>query len=76
VRGEEAFAGTGTGTSGQGQASVAGVEANRAAPVAGPVAGILPQTGAGAMLSGALVAGAGLVAGGVALAARRRQGAL
>jgi LPXTG-motif cell wall-anchored protein len=58
-----------------GDAQVLGVEAvrgvNRAAPVTGPMAGILPQTGAGQL---GLAAGAGLalVAGGAALVARRR----
>jgi LPXTG-motif cell wall-anchored protein len=84
VLGEQAFARTRTGASVKDQAgTVAGVEAtrgaNRAAPVAGPVAGplagILPQTGADAALLGALVAGAGLLAGGVALTAWRRQDA-
>ncbi|MGN6574086.1 MAG: LPXTG cell wall anchor domain-containing protein, partial [Nocardioides sp.] len=79
VAGVEAFAGPRAATDAR-VGTVAGVEAtrgaNRAAPVTGPLAGILPQTGAGAMLSGALVGGLGLLAGGAVLVARRRQGAL
>lgn len=58
-----------------GDAQVLGVEAvrgvNRSAPVTGPVAGILPQTGAG-QLGLAAAAGLALVGAGAALVARRR----
>ena len=58
-----------------GDAQVLGVEAvrgvNRSAPVTGPMAGILPQTGAG-QLGLAAAAGLALVGAGAALVARRR----
>lgn len=58
-----------------GDAQVLGVEAvrgvNRSAPVTGPMAGILPQTGAG-QLGLAAAAGLTLLGAGAALVARRR----
>ena len=75
VAGVEQFA-TGTAPrTGQvlGTEAVAGV--NRTAPVAGPLAGVLPQTGAGRL---GLAAGAGLalIGAGAALVARRRTQAV
>lgn len=63
-----------------GDAQILGVQRlagpNRAAPATGPLAGVLPQTGAG-QLTLALVGGLGLLGAGAAMVARRRsQGAL
>ena len=57
-----------------GDATVAGVEATApaAVPAAGPVAGILPQTGAAPMALAA-AAGLGLVGAGATMVARRRR---
>lgn len=74
VLGVEAFAArTGTGVEAPAvQGSGATVAGAAAAPAAGPVAGILPQTGAAPMALAA-AAGLGLVGAGATLVARRRR---
>jgi LPXTG-motif cell wall-anchored protein len=75
VAGVEQFASDGTPRTGQvlGTEAVAGL--NRTAPAAGPLAGVLPQTGAGRF---GLAAGLGLalIGAGAALVARRRTQAV